>query len=68
MSIAYQRASRGPVAGRLADTVVAISATGGGQGRGKDEYSRATRLSTGWVRLSSLIRSLRYGTRRCESS
>jgi len=33
MSIAYQRTSRGPVAGRLAGKVVAISGTGGGQGR-----------------------------------
>ena len=33
MSIAYQRTSRGPVAGRLAGKVVAISGTGGGRGR-----------------------------------
>jgi len=33
MSIAYPRTSRGPVAGRLAGKVVAISGTGGGQGR-----------------------------------
>lgn len=33
MSIAYQRTSHGPVAGRLASKVVAISGTGGGQGR-----------------------------------
>jgi meso-butanediol dehydrogenase/(S,S)-butanediol dehydrogenase/diacetyl reductase len=33
MSIAYQRTSRGPVAGRLAGKVVAISGTGSGQGR-----------------------------------
>ena len=33
MSIAYQRASRGPIAGRLAGKVVAISEMGGGQGR-----------------------------------
>jgi meso-butanediol dehydrogenase / (S,S)-butanediol dehydrogenase / diacetyl reductase len=33
MGVAYERASHGPVAGRLAGKVVAISGTGGGQGR-----------------------------------
>ena len=33
MSIDYKRASHGPVAGRLAGKVVAISGTGGGQGQ-----------------------------------
>ena len=33
MGVAYKRASRGPVAGRLVGKVVVISGTGGGQGR-----------------------------------
>ena len=62
MSIAYQRTSRGPVAGRLAGKAVEISGTGGGQGRAAAlVFARSGATVVGCDRKSEGLEETRVG-------
>ncbi len=62
MSIAYQRTSRGPVAGRLAGKAVEISGTGGGQGRAAALlFARSGAAVVGCDRKSDGLEETRVG-------
>ena len=62
MSIAYQRTSRGPVAGRLAVKAEEISGTGGGQGRADALlFARSGATVVGCDRKSEGLEETRVG-------
>ena len=65
MSVAYKRASHGPVAGRLDGKVVAISGTGGGQGRAAALlFARAGAIVVGCDRNADAIAETRQLAKR----